>query len=50
MRVHHVRVDQKLDKDAAKALAEIIICVYSIEPPVTIKMTTPSKEHTIPFD
>lgn len=45
MQTHQVEIKQALDRNAAEELAKIIIEVYEIDSPVTVKVTSSKNEY-----
>lgn len=45
MQTHEVEIKQALDRNAAEELAKIIIGVYEIGSPVTVKVYSPQSEY-----
>ena len=45
MQTHQVEIKQSLDRNAAEELVRIIVKVYEIGSPVTVKVQSPKNEY-----
>ncbi|MGO4952065.1 hypothetical protein [Paenibacillus sp. DRB1-1] len=50
MQIHQVEIKQNLSQKAATALAEIIMNIYDIKTPATVRVISPLQEHDILLD
>ncbi|MCF2719336.1 hypothetical protein LWE69_20050 [Paenibacillus sp. UKAQ_18] len=50
MQTYQIEIKQNLSQKAATALAEIIMSVYDIKTPVTVRVISPLQEQDIVLD